>query len=113
MDWIQPGEHFEFAPVNDELWHRRDVIYAVVDMTAGRTLFVGHTGNELRIGLADLTRWLNGKRKKDLNAPIRGDWLDCLRGCTPQRVEVWAKPAEAYREAEADRWIESLTPSLK
>jgi hypothetical protein len=106
----EQDQPFEFHLTDCDL---RNVIYVYVDVETGRVLNVGHTGQPLRHRLRSYQAWLNGRRTKEINRPIRLKWLDCLSECSS--VEVWARPSfddRVAREEDEAAWIERLHPVL-
>lgn len=93
----------------------QNFIYVWFDSAVGRFLNVGHTGLTFSGRFGNYVQWLNGKRTRDNDRPIRRAWLSCLADCQSGSVEVWVRASEKdlkSREADERRWITRLKPIL-
>lgn len=115
LQWDTDGTQFRLDG-DKNAWRRtRNFIYVWFDVAAKRCLNVGHTGLTFSGRFGSYVQWLNGKRKRDNDRPIRRAWLLCLANCQSGRVEVWVRSsAEDIKRRETDErhWIARLKPIL-
>jgi hypothetical protein len=112
LDWTEDDIEFQFSRWTPD-GERSSVLYAYVDMTGNRLLYIGQTGGTFKDRSSGYKSWING-RDKNRNSPINGAWLNCLLGeCISSKVEIWVKKySPDVRENEESKLITSLSPVL-
>lgn len=115
LQWDTGGTLFRLDGDKD-MWRKtRNFIYVWFDGATKRCLNVGHTGLTFSGRFGNYVQWLNGKREKENNRPIRRAWLSCLANCQPGQVEVWIRASaedSKRRETDERHWITQLKPIL-